>query len=205
METMIDPHDPVALRDLLGRFCTGVTVVATDGPAGVAGFACQSFSALSLDPPMVLISVMRQSRTLPVLLEQGDFAVSVLGADDAEVSAVVGGRDANKFSRVPLAWTGRGLPIVAGALAWFDCSVARVVNGGDHVVILADVKGAGPADSAGDPLLFFRGRYEALARSVPPSVPADAPAPDPVLAPEPAPIHRALAGALPGYDAGDWF
>lgn len=195
MDSMINPHDPVALRDLLGRFCTGVTVVATNGPTGVTGFACQSFSALSLDPPMVLISVMRQSRTLPVLLEKGDFAVSVLGADAAEVSAVVGSRDPDKFAHVPLDRTGRGLPIVAGSLAWFDCSVARVVEGGDHVVILADVTGAGPTEHGGDPLLFFQGRYTELAR----------PVPDPVRACTPASTDRELVGAALGYDVGDWF
>lgn len=193
----IDHLDPPALRELLGRFCSGITVVATEGPAGVAGFACQSFSALSLDPPMVLISVMRQSRTLPVLLDRGSFAVSVLGADAAEVSATVGGRDRDKFSRVPLDRTGRGMPVVSGSLAWFDCSVARVVDGGDHVVILADVHGAGPTDRGGDPLLFFRGRYEHISRPVP------------AVTPEVAAVgsvrHRDLAGALAGYTPGDWF
>jgi len=217
MDSMIDHHDPVALRTLLGRFCTGVTVVATEGPDGVAGFACQSFSALSLDPPMVLISVMRQSRTLPVLLEQGDFAVSVLGADAADVSAVVGSREPDKFSRVPLGRTGRGQPIISGAPAWFDCSVARVVDGGDHVVILADVRGAGPVEGPGDPLLFFAGRYAQIAR---PAAATEAPsttspvtaspaidspaAPTPVTT-TPVPPVRELADALTGYSPGDWF
>lgn len=205
----IDHLDPPALRELLGRFCSGVTVVATEGPAGVDGFACQSFSALSLDPPMVLISVMRQSRTLPVLLDRGDFAVSVLGADAAEVSATVGGRDPDKFSRVPLDRTGRGLPVVSGSLAWFDCSVARVVDGGDHVVILADVHGAGPADRDGDPLLFFRGRYEQIARPAPTVTPEITRPVTPSAAPDLAAVgsarHRELAGALTGYTPGDWF
>lgn len=210
VDSAIDHHDPVALRELLGRFCSGITVVATEGPAGVAGFACQSFCALSLDPPMVLISVMRQSRTLPVLLERGEFAVSVLGSDAAEVSATVGGRDPDKFSRVPLARTGSGMPVIAGSLAWFDCSVARVVDGGDHVVILADVNGAGPHDCSGDPLLFFRGRYEQMARPMPtvPAAVTHAATPGIASAAAAAAVdgaYREPVGALAGYVPGDWF
>lgn len=206
-DSAIDHRDPLALRELLGRFCSGITVVATEGPAGVAGFACQSFSALSLDPPMVLISVMRQSRTLPVLLERGDFAVSVLGADAAEVSATVGGRDPDKFSRIPLTRTERGMPAIAGALAWFDCSVARVVDGGDHVVILADVHGAGPAEHHGDPLLFFRGRYERMARPTPAIPTADTRATGPGVTAASGADHGRTepAFALAGYVPGDWF
>ena len=210
VDSEIDHHDPVALRELLGRFCSGITVVATEGPAGVVGFAFQSFSALSLDPPMVLISVMRRSRTLPVLLERGDFAVSVLGSDAAEVSATVGGRDPDKFSRVPLAWTGRGTPVIAGSLAWFDCSVTRVVDGGDHVVILAEVNGAGPQDCSGDPLLFFRGRYEQMARPMPtvPTAVTHAATPGIASAAAAAAVdgaYREPVGALAGYVPGDWF
>ena len=146
-------------------------------------------------------------------LDRGDFAVSVLGADAAEVSATVGGRDPDKFSRVPLDRTGRGLPVVSGSLAWFDCSVARVVDGGDHVVILADVHGAGPADRDGDPLLFFRGRYEQIARPAPtvtpeitrPVTPSVTPSVAPDLAAVGSARHRELAGALTGYTPGDWF
>ena len=190
MDTTIDASDAVALRGLLGRFCTGVTVVATENTAGeVVGFACQSFSALSLDPPMILISVMRTSNTLPVLLERGEFTVSVLGEDAHEISVTVGSRAADKFSRVPLGRVSSGLPTLRGSLAWFDCSVARVVEGGDHIVVLADVREAGPTECDTRPLLYYNGGYNELARR------------------EPAPVvpERELATALSAYTTNDWF
>lgn len=190
MDTTIDARDTVSLRRLLGRFCTGVTVVATKNSEGdVVGFACQSFSALSLDPPMILISVMRTSNTLPVLLERGEFTVSVLGEEAQAVSATVGSRAADKFARVPLGRTRCGLPVLRDALAWFDCSVSRVVEGGDHIVILADVRDAGPVESDSRPLLFFNGCYGELSRPEPATV-----------APE-----RELAAALSVYHADEWY
>ena len=190
MDTTIDAADAVALRGLLGRFCTGVTVVATENTAGdVVGFACQSFSALSLDPPMILISVMRTSNTLPVLLEREEFTVSVLGEDAHEISATVGSRAADKFARVPLTRTGSGLPALRDPLAWFDCSVARVVEGGDHIVVLADVREAGPTECDARPLLYYNGGYGGLARTEPATV-----------TPE-----RELLTAMSAYTTDDWF
>lgn len=190
MDNTIDARDPVSLRRLLGRFCTGVTVVTTaNNERGVVGFACQSFSALSLDPPMILISVMRSSNTLPVLLERGEFTVSVLGEEAQAVSATVGSRAADKFAWVPLRRTRHGLPVLRGALAWFDCSISRVVEGGDHIVVLADVRDAGPAENDNRPLLFFNGGYGGLAQPEPTTV-----------APE-----RELAAALSVYGADEWF
>ncbi|MFL0578691.1 flavin reductase family protein [Dietzia sp. 179-F 9C3 NHS] len=186
----IDPTHQTDFRRLLGRFCTGVCIVTTrDGDDEVVGFACQSFSGLSLDPPMVLISVMSSSRTLPHLLARDEFAVSVLAEGAEDISSVVGSRAEDKFAAVPLAETPSGLPVVEGSLAWFDCSVASVVEGGDHIVILGRVRSAGAAEGGGRPLLFFEGRYTEMH--------------DPVIAPTPS--GDQLASLLTAAGPGTWF
>src|SRR5699024_6197928 len=178
MDTTIDAGDAVALRGLLGRFCTGVTVVATANTAGdVVGFACQPFSALSLAPPIILISVTRRSSAVPVL------------PGPESCPATVGSRAADKFARVPLTRTGSGLPALRDPLAWFDCSVARVVEGGDHIVVLADVREAGPTECDARPLLYYNGGYGGLARTEPATV-----------TPE-----RELLTAMSAYTTDDWF
>ena len=151
---------------------------------------------------MVLISVMRTSRTLPLLIEHGEFGVSVLGEDAGAVSSTVASRAPDKFSRVPLDFSERGLPLVHGALAWFDCSVNRVVEAGDHVLVLGDVIEAGPAENESRPLLFYRSAYESLSKK--PTQRVHSPQKEESIRPV---RERAMAAACAtaGFSLDDWF
>ncbi len=150
--------DSARFRSVLGHFCTGVTVVTGHDGHEPAGFACQSFAALSLDPPLILFCPARTSRTWAVLAESGRFAVNVLGEDQREVSAVFGSRGVDKFASVDWTPAPSGSPLLTGALTWIDCELEAVHEAGDHYVVIGRVTALGEVSDA-RPLLFHRGQY----------------------------------------------
>jgi 3-hydroxy-9,10-secoandrosta-1,3,5(10)-triene-9,17-dione monooxygenase reductase component len=150
--------DRTEFRSVLGHFCTGVTVVTGRDGDTLAGFACQSFAALSLDPPLVLFCPSKSSRTWPVLAAAGRFAVNVLAEDQQEISAVFGARGEDKFARFGWTPAPSGAPLLDGALTWIDCELEAVHEAGDHYVVIGRVTALG-APSDARPLLFHRGQY----------------------------------------------
>jgi 3-hydroxy-9,10-secoandrosta-1,3,5(10)-triene-9,17-dione monooxygenase reductase component len=161
--TLADPGEvpepePGRFRQVLGHFCTGVTVITTHDEAGPAGFACQSFAALSLDPPLVLFCPSRSSATWPRIARAGHFCANVLAAGQEELARVFGASGTDKFAGVAWSPAPSGAPILAGALTWVGCTVEAVHEAGDHQVVLGRVTGLGPC-GPGRPLLFYRGRY----------------------------------------------
>ncbi|WP_082372985.1 3-hydroxy-9,10-secoandrosta-1,3,5(10)-triene-9,17-dione monooxygenase reductase subunit [Nocardia sp. NRRL S-836] len=147
---------------MLGHFCTGVTVVTGMSAAGPVGFACQSFAALSLDPPLVLFCPQRTSGSWAAMSSSGAFCVNVLAEDQRELSAVFGRAGADKFAGVSWSPSGTGAAVLDGALTWVDCRVTAVHEAGDHFVVIGAVDALGPVREA-RPLLFYRGRYAAQA------------------------------------------
>jgi 3-hydroxy-9,10-secoandrosta-1,3,5(10)-triene-9,17-dione monooxygenase reductase component len=155
--------EPRRFRQVLGHFCTGVTVVTTADDDGPAGFACQSFSAVSLEPPLVLFCPSRTSVTWPRIERAGHFCANVLSADQrdlARVFAVSGSTGTDKFAEVRWSPSPSGAPILEGVLTWVACTVEAVHEAGDHHVVLGRVIELGEC-RAGPPLLFYRGRYAA--------------------------------------------
>ncbi|WP_329417086.1 flavin reductase family protein [Streptomyces sp. NBC_00704] len=155
------PVDPGEFRRVLGSFASGVTVVTAPTPEGPAGFACQSFSSLSLDPPLVAFMVGRTSTTWPRIARAGVFCVNVLSARQAALCRAFAVSGADKFAGVdhdpaPVS----GAPRLAGALAWIDCAIHAVHTGGDHLVVVGRVNALGTGEDADEPpLLFHRGRF----------------------------------------------
>ncbi|MER6546009.1 flavin reductase family protein [Streptomyces sp. NPDC001250] len=160
------PVDPAEFRRVLGNFATGVTVVtapAAEGDAGPAGFACQSFASLSLDPPLVCFMVGRTSTTWPRIARAGVFCVNVLSADQGELCRAFAVSGADKFAGVPYdAAPVSGSPRLTGAAAWIDCTIHAVHTGGDHLIVVGRVTALGTEEPT-DPLLFHRGRFARLA------------------------------------------
>ncbi|MEU1042638.1 flavin reductase family protein [Streptomyces sp. NPDC005551] len=157
------PVDQAQFRRVLGSFATGVTVVtapAAEGEDGPAGFACQSFSALSLDPPLIAFMVGRTSATWPRIARAGVFCVNVLGAHQGELCRGFAVSGADKFAGVAYdAAPVSGSPRLAGTLAWIDCTVHAVHTGGDHLVVVGRVTALGTSEEDRPPLLFHRGRF----------------------------------------------
>ncbi|GGX78547.1 hypothetical protein GCM10010324_25140 [Streptomyces hiroshimensis] len=159
------PPAPRELRRVLGRFASGVTVITAPGADGgpAAGFACQSFASLSLDPPLVAFMVGRTSTTWPRIARAGVFCVNVLGAGQSALCkafAVSGAQAADKFEGVrhsPSPATGS--PLLADAPAWVDCTVHAVHTGGDHLIVVGRVEalGADEGEAAAQdgPLVFY--------------------------------------------------
>ncbi|MFF7975238.1 flavin reductase [Streptomyces sp. NPDC007905] len=159
------PVDPAEFRRVLGTFATGVTVItapAAEGAGSPAGFACQSFSSLSLDPPLVCFMVGRTSATWPRIARAGVFCVSVLSAGQGALCRSFAVSGADKFAGVaydpaPVS----GSPRLTGATAWIDCTVHAVHTGGDHLVVVGRVDALGAGERS-DPLIFHRGRFARL-------------------------------------------
>ncbi|NSC22303.1 flavin reductase family protein [Streptomyces albus subsp. chlorinus] len=156
------PVDPACFRRVLGDFASGVTVVtapAAEGEPGPAGFACQSFASLSLDPPLVSFMVARTSTSWPRIARAGVFCVNVLSAAQGELCRTFAVSGADKFAGVsysPAPVTGS--PLLEGVTAWVDCEIHAVHTGGDHLIVVGRVRALDAVEGAGDPLVFHRGR-----------------------------------------------
>jgi 3-hydroxy-9,10-secoandrosta-1,3,5(10)-triene-9,17-dione monooxygenase reductase component len=159
--------DPAVFRQVLGRFATGVTVVTGMDGEEPAGFTCQAFTSLSLDPALVAIAPARTSTSWPRIAAGGVFCVNVLAGGEAETArhfAVSGGR---KFDGVEWTPSRSGCPVLAGGvIAYIDCALASVHDGGDHLIVVGRVLDLGAtADDQPDagPLLFYRGSFGGFA------------------------------------------
>jgi 3-hydroxy-9,10-secoandrosta-1,3,5(10)-triene-9,17-dione monooxygenase reductase component len=154
--------EAAAFRRALGHFCTGVTVVAAIAEGEPVGFACQSFAALSLDPPLVLFCPAKTARTWPLIEASGSFCVSILAHHQSDVSATFGRAGEDKFAAVEWLPAPSGSPILDGVLTWVDCTIEHVLDGGDHWIVVGRVGALGDQDDGsrsssaaeGRPLLF---------------------------------------------------
>ncbi|MDF3293441.1 flavin reductase family protein [Streptomyces silvisoli] len=159
------PLDQGEFRRVLGHFASGVTVItapgAPDKGRGPAGFACQSFVSLSLDPPLVAFMVGRTSSTWPRIAGAGVFCANVLGADQSELCRAFAVSGGDKFAGVE--WSpapATGAPLLAGVPAWIDCTIHAVHTGGDHLIVVGHVAALGtPRRGAPSPLIFHQGRF----------------------------------------------
>ncbi|WP_433830157.1 3-hydroxy-9,10-secoandrosta-1,3,5(10)-triene-9,17-dione monooxygenase reductase subunit [Actinoplanes sp. CA-015351] len=152
--------DPRRFRRVFGHFCTGVTVMTTADHEGPAGFACQAFAPLSLDPPLVLFCVRSASRTGRRIRAAGFFAVNVLADDQRDLSRLFGSPGGDHFTEGAWSPAPSGAPILTGALTWADCQIEAVHPGGDHVIVVGRVTALGECRDT-PPLVFHRGRYTA--------------------------------------------
>lgn len=152
---------PLDVRDfkaVLGRFCTGVTVITAWAAAGPTGFTCQSFSALSLEPPAVCFCPARTSTSWPRIREVGRFCVNILAHDQREICRQLARSGTDKFAGVDWEPSPNGSPRLAGAVAWLDCELEREVDGGDHTIVIARVTALSEHREA-PPLLFYRSAF----------------------------------------------
>jgi flavin reductase (DIM6/NTAB) family NADH-FMN oxidoreductase RutF len=150
--------DPMTMRSVLGYFPSGVTIVTGTTPGGPAGFTCQSFSSLSLDPPLVLVLPGRGSTSWPGIQETGRFCVNVLAEGQQELSTRFAHSGGDKFGGVDWSVSALGSPVLAGATAWIDCTLEAVHDGGDHLIVVGAVHDLGAAEESA-PLVFHRGAY----------------------------------------------
>lgn len=149
--------DSDTMRQVLGHFPSGVTIVTGITPEGPAGFTCQSFASLSLEPPLVLLLAGRSSTSWPRIRDTGRFCVNVLSTAQEMLSGTFAQSGTDKYAGVEWEPSPLGLPILAGSTAWVDCTLHAEHEGGDHLIVVGAVQGlAAPGDP---PLVFHRGGY----------------------------------------------
>ncbi|GAB7007584.1 flavin reductase family protein [Nocardioides sp. AN3] len=156
-----DPSLPADFRSLLGAFATGLTIVTAQTPEGPVGFTCQSFSSLSLEPPLVTICPSRTSSTWPRIAPYGRFCVNVLSTSQEQLSKRFATSGIDKYADQVWSPSPSGDPILEDSLAWLDCRIEQVHDGGDHHIVVGRVRAMG-SGAQEQPLLFHRGRYARL-------------------------------------------
>ena len=155
-------HDPRTLRDALGCFATGVTVVTCLDEAGTpAGLTVNSFTSVSLDPPLLSVCIAKYAASAKPLSEAPNFAINVLQTGQQPASIRFSTRDEDRFGATPWACGEAGAPILKDSLGVFECEHYALYDGGDHHILVGQVIKAS-FDASLDPLLYFRGRYRRL-------------------------------------------
>ena len=153
------------LRDLMARFATGVTVVAARHGPLLAGMTANAIASISVDPPLMMASVAHRAETHGAILGSHAFAISVLAADQRELAECFAQpTTAAKLTRFcDAAWheAESGSPILADALAYFDCRLVSRYDGGDHTIFLGEIVAAGFREDA-QPLLWYASGFHAL-------------------------------------------
>ena len=150
--------DAATYRTVLGHFATGVVIVtAIDGDEPV-GMACNSFTSVSLEPPLVLFCAAKSSTTWPRIQAAGKWAANILDDDGEEVCRLFAQKGADRFAHIAYTPGRTGAPILEDALAYVDCETLVEHDAGDHVIVVGRVVELGH-QHGGKPLLFYRGGY----------------------------------------------
>ena len=153
--------DPRALRNALGEFATGVTVVTTRGTDGLpVGVTINSFASVSLEPPLVLWSLGLQSPSLAAFEACSHYAVNVLAADQEELSQRFAQNRSDRFAGIDLIVGASGVPLIPGCCAWFECRNEMHYPGGDHLILVGHVESFCREEK--QPLVFHGGLYRSL-------------------------------------------
>ncbi len=159
-------NDPAHFRKVLGRFPTGVTIVTAMDDSRPVGLAVGSFTSVSLDPPLVAFLPTKSSASWAAVERSGFFCVNVVAADQQAVTGTFASKAEDKFAGVdwdPAPITGS--PRLAGCLAWMDCKVHAVHEGGDHWIVVGAVQEMDVEERDVGPLLFYTGAYGSFAKN----------------------------------------
>lgn len=157
------PDNTRLLRDAFGRFATGVTIVTAASEQGVVAITANSFTSVSLTPPLVLWSPDRNSRRFPYFEEARHYAIHVLAADQDDLCWQVA-KDAFGLNHLQLAQNKNGVPLLENCLARFECTRSAIHDGGDHAIVLGHVDRATMREE-GDALTFYKGQMGQIAAS----------------------------------------
>ncbi len=158
---MAGAFDTQALRNAFGAFATGVTVVTTREENGTPrGFTANSFTSVSLNPPLLLVCIAKSAASLKIFENAPHFAVNILSEDQKAISGLFASRQPDKFEHAAWKPGPDAVPLIDASLAWFSCTRAQCVDAGDHVILIGHVTDFDTR--AGNPLGYFRGNYFSL-------------------------------------------
>ncbi len=148
-------------RRILGMFATGVTVASTKLDEETWGMTANAVTSLSLDPPLVILCVQRDSVSRDKFQQAGCFALNILSAEQQDISDRFAFKGPKDFSDLDTTTAETGAPILKDTLGWVDCKVKEILAGGDHDIFIGEIV-AGELNS-GEPLLYFSGKYRDVA------------------------------------------
>lgn len=157
-EFVPDPENPRALRDAFGRFATGVTIVTVASDQGPVAITANSFSSVSMNPPLVLWSPDKSSRRFAHFAGAEHFAIHILAADQDDLCWRVA-KDMHGIGAQDWVENAEGVPVLKHCLARFECRRHAVYDGGDHDIVVGEVLRASVSE-AGDALGFFKGKMK---------------------------------------------
>lgn len=158
--------DTVELRRAFGTFVTGITVVTTRDSSGAPrGLTANSFTSVSLDPPLLLVCIAKSAGSFQAFQTSDCFAVNILHEQQRDLALLFASKSATKFSHVTCETMHTGAPVLADSLTWFDCSTQSRVDAGDHVILIGRVRAFGTSPAA--PLGFCRGRFVSVEDPIP--------------------------------------
>lgn len=159
--------DPVELRRAFGTFVTGITVATTLDKDGLPrGMTANSFTSVSLDPPLLLVCIGKSASSFPAFDAADCFAVNILHEHQKDVASAFASKSVSKFDAVAHDIVHTGAPVLSDCLTWFDCTVHSRVDAGDHMIIIGRVRAFGTSSAA--PLGFCRGRFVSVEDPMPP-------------------------------------
>ncbi len=156
------PVEPASLRRVCGLFVTGVTVITTGAAGRLEGTTVNSFTSVSLEPPLVLFCLHKESRLLPRLRESRCFVVNFLASWQEPVARAFARRDTASFDDVGYTPSVVGAPVLSDALAFLACRTTEEFEGGDHIIVLGEVVELGVPRGPREPLVFFAGSFGSL-------------------------------------------
>ena len=165
MTTSSSGIDTRMFRDVCGNFATGVSVVTMVGDDGPRGLTANAISALSLEPTLFLVCVDLKATSYPIIDQAGNFAINLLADDQEAVSNFFAGTTPPDSPMGDTAYhmSDLGSPLIEGSIAWLDCRTQSILDGGDHKIFVGEVANCEIVRPEADPLLFFRGKYRAIA------------------------------------------
>ena len=156
--------EPSRLREALGHYASGITVITSQIDGEPIGFTCQSFYSVSMSPPLVSFSVMASSASYPKIRQAGRFAVNILSDEQVHISNQFSRRGTDKWQDIDRLQSPLGNPLIAGSLHWLDCVIVAEHAAGDHLIVIGEVKALDLQEAAAtQPLLYFKGQYRNIA------------------------------------------
>ncbi len=165
LSVQTDAVNATNMRKLRGLFASGVTVVTTSQGDRLKGITVSAFSEVSLDPPLVLICVANEAESRALLETSRVFAVNILSDDQEFLSERFAARAPlvnDRFEGVPYHTASTGAPILDQSIAWYDCRVESIHDGGDHAIFIGRVEAIGFGDEARRPLVYYANQYTRL-------------------------------------------
>lgn len=157
--------DSTLLRHTMRLWATGVTVVTAQHDNQMRGMTVSSFTSVTMEPPLILICLQKQTETAQAVLDSGSFAVSMLGEEQREISNLFAGfvelaEDEDRFDRIEVALASTGSPIIKGAMGWIDCKVHATHDGSTHYIFVGEVVAAsGESEHNQMPLIYYNRDY----------------------------------------------